>query len=437
MHFVSNTEQNRAAMLKTIGVSSVMDLFRELPQHSLLTKPLSIPEPLSELEVQRHLTALSEKNDYKKTCVLGAGAYNHFVPSVIKHLLLRGEFFTAYTPYQPEVSQGTLQAIYEFQSLMCELTGMDVSNASMYDGSSALAEAMLMATNIKGRKEILVSRCVHPEYRRVMKTYADANAIKLIEIDFDNGVTALQELKEKLSEKTAGVIVQYPNFFGCIEQLQQIANAAHEKGSLFVVSIGEPTALGLLNPPGKYAADIVVGEAQSFGNAISFGGPYVGFMATKNEFVRKLPGRLVGKTVDAHGKECFVLTLQAREQHIRREKATSNICTNQALCALASTIYLALLGKNVKQLASLNVQKAHYAYDRLKEKCEEVFTAPFYNEFVIKVDSAKKINRKLQKHNFTGGLELQQDYPDLKNCLLLCVTEMNTKEEIDQLAELL
>jgi glycine dehydrogenase subunit 1 len=305
----------------------------------------------------------------------------------------------------------------------------------MYDGASALAEAALMATRITRRDDIIVSAAINPQYKEVVKTYANANSLKVKEIDFDDGVTDLNKLKNGVDDNAAAVLIQNPNFFGCIEELEEIAKITHERKALLVVCVAEPTSLGILKAPGDFA-DIVVGEGQSFGNPLSFGGPYLGFMATKEDYMRQIPGRLVGKTVDADAERGFVLTLQAREQHIRREKATSNICSNEALCALAATIYLATLGKNLGKLANLNLQKAHYAFNKLKEIGKGVFEKPFYNEFVVKCKDAKKVNDELLKHNIIGGLEIEEYYPKLKNCLLFCVTELNTREEIDKMVEI-
>jgi glycine dehydrogenase subunit 1 len=371
---------------------------------------------------------------------LGAGAYHHFIPAVIPHLIGRSEFYTSYTPYQPEASQGLLQTIYEFQTLICELTGMDVANASMYDGASALAEAMIMASHITGREEVIISKTIHPEYREVVRTYAQAKDLKIVEIGYENGITSLEELKEKVSNKTAAVLIQNPNFFGSLENLKKIERIAHKNKSLLVVAIVEPTSLGLLRPPGELGADIVVGEGQSFGNSISFGGPYLGFMATKDKYMRRLPGRLVGVTTDSEGRRGYMLTLQAREQHIRREKATSNICTNEALCALAATIYLVSLGKEgLRRVAELSTQKAHYAFEKIKgaEGFKKTFSSPFYNEFVIKCRNAKRIKQALLKEKIIGPLELERYYPELKNHLLFCTTEMNSREEIDRLVSVL
>ncbi len=442
MKFIPNTDRDRKEMLKFLGVKSIKKLFKNIPEELLLKKNLKIPKGLSEIELVKEMRLLSGKNaDLEHySCFLGAGAYHHFIPAIIPHLVGRSEFYTSYTPYQPEASQGLLQTIYEFQTLICELTGMDVANASMYDGASALAEAMIMAFHITGREEIIISKTIHPEYREVVKTYAQAKDLKIIEVGYENGITFLEELNKKVSDKTAAVLIQNPNFFGSLENLKEIERIAHKNKSLFIVAIVEPTSLGLLKPPGELGADIVVGEGQSFGNPISFGGPYLGFMATKDKYMRKLPGRLVGATTDSKGRRGYILTLQAREQHIRRERATSNICTNQALCALAATIYLVSLGKEgLRKVAELSTQKAHYAFGKIKEieKFEEVFSSPFYNEFVVKCKNAKRINQVLVKEKIIGPLELERYYPELKNHLLFCTTEMNSRGEIDKLVSVL
>ncbi|MAG91823.1 aminomethyl-transferring glycine dehydrogenase [Candidatus Woesearchaeota archaeon] len=427
MHYIPNTEEQKEQMLESIGVKNILDLFMDIPQNLIIKDNLNIPGALSEIEVKRLMENIANKN---KTMVsfLGAGAYNHFIPTVVNHLLLRGEFFTAYTPYQPEISQGMLQAIFEYQTMICNLTGMDVANASMYDNSSALAEAAIMACRIKRKDKILISKTVHPEHREVVKTYTNANSIELVELGYYDGQTSIGPHKD-----FAAIIVQQPNFLGSIEDLDKISKFAHENNALLVVSVNEPTSLGILKSPGSFDADIVVGEGHSFGNALSFGGPYVGFMATKKEFMRQIPGRLAGQTLDSEGRRGFVLTLQAREQHIRREKATSNICTNQALNALAVTITLATLGKELKTSSLHNLQKAHYAANKLKNTGKLLFTAPFYNEFVVKVNDIDKVNDILIKNDIIPGLDLGKFYPELQNCMLICITEMHSKEQIDKL----
>lgn len=438
MNFIPNTPEDRKKMMASIGITKVEQLFKDIPNNKLLKKGLDIPDGLSEIELKRLMTAISEKNKHGFTSFLGAGAYNHFVPAVIDHLVSRSEFYTAYTPYQAEASQGILQAIYEWQTLISELCGMDMANASMYDGSTALAEGAFMAVNITKRRELIVSSTIHPEYREVVRTYASAKNLKLIEIDFEAGTTSLEKLKNSVTEATAAVLVQSPNFFGLIEDIEAISRAVHKKGALIVVCVNEPTSLGMFKPPGEYGADIVVGEAQCFGNPVSFGGPGLGFIATKKDLARQIPGRVVGATVDTRYRRGFVLTLQAREQHIRRERASSNICSNEALCALAATIWMATLGKKLKQLAELNMQKAHFVYEELKKRgFEGVFSGPFYNEFVIKCKDGAKVQRELLKNGIIGGLGVGSYYPQLKNCLLFCITEMTTREDIDKLLKVM
>ncbi len=436
MHYISNTEEQKREMLETIGLSSVADLFQDVPQNLILKERLNLPDALSEIEVKKLLEGLAGKNRTSIVSFLGGGAYNHFIPAIVNHLLLRGEFFTAYTPYQPEISQGTLQAIFEFQTMICKLTGMEIANASMYDNSSALAEAALMASRIKKKRRVLISRAIHPEHREVVKTYASANSLELAEIGCKGGVTDISGIES--SGNFAAVIIQNPNFFGSIEDLSEIADFAHRNGALLIASINEPTSLGMLKSPGSCGADIVVGEAQSFGNSLSFGGPYVGFMAARKEFTRQIPGRLAGQTADKEGRRGFVLTLQAREQHIRREKATSNICTNEALNALAATITLAAFGKELKSLSMHNLQKAHYAAEKLgKAGIRRMFSSFFYNEFAVKLNNIEKAKEKLIENNIMPGLDLSGFYPELENAMLVCVTEMHTKSDIDKLVDVL
>jgi len=429
MNFIPNTDKDKKDMLEAVGVSSVNELFKDIPNDILLKDNLKISEALSELEVKKKLLCLANKNKTDFISFLGAGSYNHFIPSVVNHIISRSEFYTAYTPYQPEISQGILQTIYEYQTIICDLTGMDVANASMYDGASALAEACIMSVNITKRNKILMLKSIHPDYREVVKTYCKAHGFELVEISEEN--------IKNIDEQTAALLVQNPDFFGRISDLMEVEDKVHSKGALLVVNVVEPTSLGLLKSPGSLGADIVVGEGQSFGNAMNFGGPYLGIMATKDKYKRNIPGRLVGGTVDEGGKRGFVLTLQAREQHIRREKASSNICSNETLCALAATVHLSALGKQgIKELAELNVQKAHYLADKLKDAgFSLVFDKPFYNEFVVKVDDAKKTNEKLLKEGIIGGLELEGRCPELSDCLLFCVTEIITKEDMDKVVE--
>ena len=439
MDFIPNTDEDRKLMLKDINVEKISDLFKDIPDKLLLKENLKIPKGLSEIEIKDLMKKISEKNRVNVSYFLGGGAYKHFIPSVVNHIISRSEFYTAYTPYQAEISQGLLQAIYEYQTMICELTGMDVANASMYDGASALAESCVMAANITKRKEILISRAVHPDYRQVVKTYCKAHDFSLVEVGYGKGVIAVNELKENISENTAAFLVQSPNFFGCIEDLRKTEEIVHNNGALLNVCVTEPTSLGILKNPGFFKADIFVGEGQSFGNPVNFGGPYLGIIATKKKYVREMPGRIVGATVDKDGKKGYFLNLQTREQHIRREKATSNICSNEALNALAATVYLSAMGKSgLRKVASLCLQKAHYLAGELSKVGVEVkFKSDFYNEFVVQVNNAKKVNLELLNDRIVGGLELSKYYPELDNCLLFCVTELNTREEMDRLVEVI
>src|SRR3989344_5234015 len=420
-------------MLKAIGVQKTDDLFKDIPKKILLTRDLGIPGGLSELEARSHLFSLSKKNADASThsYFIGAGAYNHFIPAAVWFLAGRSEFYTSYTPYQPEISQGMLQSIFEWQTSICELTGMDACNASTYDGSEALAEAVLMAKNSTKKKKLLVSKAINPEYRAVARTYANANSLEFVEIGVDKtGRTDTQAFKQKIGADVAGVLIQSPNFFGCMEDLAAIEKETHLNEALFIVVIYELVSAGILKTAGEFNADIVVGDAQSFGIPVSFGGPYAGFVAVKEKDVRQLPGRLVGETIDIDGKKGYIMTLQAREQHIRRGKATSNLCTNQALFALAATIHISLLGKTgVKGLAELNVQKSHFLKQQLLriEGVTEIFSAPHFNEFVVKIKDAKNVQEKLAKKNIIFGHLLENDYPNLKDCVLLCCTETTSR----------
>lgn len=440
--YLPTTDQDRKEMLETIGVESVEELFQEIPESVRFKGRMNLPEPLSEPHLIKHMNRLAGKNASfgEFTSFLGAGVYEHYIPSVVGHVISRSEFYTAYTPYQPEISQGELQAIFEFQTMICELTGMDVANSSMYDGPTALAEAAAMSLGATRRKKVVVSRTVHPEAREILTTNSKGLGYEVVEIPQKNGVTDIDQLKQVVDEQTAAVIVQSPNFFGAIEDLEPIGHIAHSHKSLFIVSCN-PMSLGLLKPPGEYGADIVVGDAQPFGIPVSFGGPHCGYLATTQALMRRIPGRIVGQTVDEEGIRGFVLTLQAREQHIRRDKATSNICSNQALMALAASVYMSAVGKQgIQDVANLNVQKAHYAYQRLTQVngVESVFSAPFFNEFVIRLQRpVSEVNQQLLKQGIIGGYDLSQSYPELTNCMLVAVTEMRTKEEIDQLAETL
>ncbi len=435
--FIPNTDADRAAMLKTIGAASVADLFYDVPAGAKYPQ-LNLPSALSEMELMTALHALAARNANLDAyaCFLGAGAYNHFVPATVPHLIFRAEFFTAYTPYQAEISQGTLQTIFEYQSLICNLTGMDAANASHYDGATATAEAAILAVNqLQGRRKIIVAPTLHPEYRQTLRTYLEGQAVSIVG-DEDLRATLDQVLQKHLDDKTAGVIVQNPDFLGEVHDLKATADRVHAAGALFIVS-AYPISLGLYHAPGDYGADVVVGEGQSLGNAIAFGGPYLGIFATKEKYVRRMAGRLAGQTVDTKGRRGFVLTLQAREQHIRREKATSNICTNQALNALAACVYLSTLGKaGLRQVAELCYHKAHYAARKINALSgyRVDLKKEFFNEFVVECPRpVKEINNQLNEKKIIGGYDLSRDYPHLKNAMLVAVTEMNTREQIGAL----
>ena len=440
INYTPNTESDIKLMLKEIGVNSIEDLLADIPEE-LLCKKINIPAGISEMELKHSLKSLSDKNASlnKYASYLGAGTYEHFIPCIVDHLSSRGEFYTCYTPYQPEVSQGTLQGIYEFQSMMCELLAMDVANASMYDGASALAEAAMLAIRYKQKKNVLISKTVHPEYREVISTYLQELDVKLIEVEMEDGITSISNLDAMIDNNTACVLIQTPNFFGCLEETEELAGLTHKNEALFVACVN-PMSLGIIKPPGEYGADIAVGDIQALGNYINYGGPHAGFFAVNKEFIRKMPGRLAGATVDTKGRRAFTLTLQTREQHIRRAKATSNICTNQQLLALRTCIYLSTLGKEgMIDVGSLNIHKSHYAMARLCEidGIEPLFDKPFFNEFAIKLSGNCKIqdiNNGLFEAGIIGGLDLSRFYPDIDNAMLLCVTETKTKEDIDNLA---
>lgn len=444
MSYVPLTEDERAEMLAEIGVSSTDELFVDVPQAHRYPQ-IDLPPPQSELEVLRELRALGEKNADLDHMVsfLGAGAYQHYVPSVVNHMLLRGEFYTAYTPYQPEISQGTLQAIFEYQSMICALTGLEVANASHYDGSTALAEGVLMAYNVlRGkRRKVILSPGIHPEYRQVVRTYTQGMDIEIVgDGDPDADLNALEAL---IDEDTFGVVVQNPDFWGQlapVDALRRLAQAAHDRNALLIVA-GNPIALALIQPPGAYGADIALGEAQPLGNALNFGGPYLGYFACRQKDVHKMAGRLVGETVDVDGKRGFVLTLSAREQHIKRERATSNICTNQALCALAAAVYLSSLGKNgLRRVAELCYHKAHYLAAEIGrlDGYRLVTRGPFFNEFVIQCPRpAGEINRALLRHNIVGGLDLGRFYPAMDERMLVCATEIHSRPMLDRFVQAL
>jgi len=443
MRYIPHTEQDIKQMLADIGVKNVEELFDSIPESlRLQNKLLDLPPSLPEYELTQYLKGLQKRNTTSEngSIFLGAGAYHHFSPILIDHLISRGEFATSYTPYQPEVSQGTLQAIYEFQTMICLLTGMEIANASMYDGASALAEAVIMANRINRRSEFLLSRAVHPEYRTVVNTYTRGSKFDLKEIPFTpQGRTDLEFISQNLTENTAAVVLQSPNFFGTIEEYDSLIETLSKNGTLLIVAVAEALSLGILKPPGDHGADIVVGEGQSFGLPVSFGGPYVGFFSTREKYLRQMPGRLAGETQDQNGKRAYVLTLSTREQHIRRERATSNICTNQGLCALAATIFLSTLGKQgLHEIATLNVRKAHYLKNHLANITgfEIKFGTYSFNEFVIQCQRpVEEILKMLKEDQIIGGYPLEQYYPELKNCLLICTTELNSQRDMDRLAD--
>jgi glycine dehydrogenase subunit 1 len=439
MRYISNTPAQQRDMLAAIGAASVEDLLAGIPAKARLSRPLNVPAAMAEPDLVRHLRTLGAENADADAfaCFLGAGSYDHAVPSPINHLISRGEFLTAYTPYQPEASQGTLRSIFEYQTMMAELTGMDVANASLYDGASSLAEAVLMAHAATGRDGILLSQGVNPLYRQVVATYAEGPGLRLKRVPVGDGTTDLEWLAKAVSDRTAALVVQYPNFFGCLEDVRAAADIAHAAGALLVV-VADPVNLGVLTPPGNLGADIVVGEGQGLGVPMSFGGPGLGVLAARQELVRRMPGRLVGATVDRDGRRGFVLTLQTREQHIRREKATSNICTNVALCALAATIYVAIMGKQgLRRVGELSTAKAHYAAAELA-KVPGVrlrFAAPFFKEFTLELPKApERVVKRLLRDHVLAGVPLKTFDRAYKNCLLVAVTEKRTRGEIDAFA---
>jgi len=439
MRYISNTPAQQREMLATIGVGSIEELLERIPAKARLSRPLNVPAAMAETDLVRHLRALSALNanadDY--ACFLGAGSYDHSVPSPINHLISRGEFFTAYTPYQPEASQGTLRSIFEYQSMMAELTGMDVANASLYDGASSVAEAALMAHAVTERNSIVLSKGVNPLYRQVVETYCEGPGIRLKSAPIGDGATDLDAIRKAVGSQTAAIVIQHPNFFGCLEDVKAAAEIAHAAGALLVV-VADPVNLGLLTPPGALGADLVVGEGQGLGVPMSFGGPNLGVFAAKQELVRRMPGRLVGATVDLDGQRGFVLTLQTREQHIRREKATSNICTNVALCALMATIYVSIMGKvGIRKVGELSTAKAHYAAEAFT-KIPGVrlrFTAPFFKEFTLELPkSPERVAKRLMKEKILAGVPLKAFDRAQKDCLLVAVTEKRTRSEIDAYA---
>jgi glycine dehydrogenase subunit 1 len=440
LRYIPNSPEERAEMLREVGLNSAEELFASIPADLLLRGPLKTPAAISEMELLASSEAMAARNTAaRRPSFLGAGAYSHYSPTIVDHLISRSEFFTAYTPYQPEISQGTLQAIFEFQTLVCQLTGMDVANASMYDGSTALAEAVLMAERITRRKKVITSSAVHPEYLEVVDTYVQHYGVDFhrVETDERTGLISAEGL-DSLDDKTAALVVQSPNFFGCIEDVQALAERAHSVGALLIVAVTESISFGLLRSPGACGADIVVAEGQSFGVPLSFGGPFVGLFSTRDKYARQIPGRLVGEAFDKEGRRGFVLTLATREQHIRREKATSNICTNEGLIALAATIYMETMGRSgLQEVAEQCAQKAAYTARRIAELTgfSLPFAAPRFNEFVVRapVEAKGLLSRLASEKNITGGLALSRYYPDRPNDFLICVTETNSRQEIDAL----
>ncbi|MEP6644306.1 MAG: aminomethyl-transferring glycine dehydrogenase subunit GcvPA [Acidobacteriaceae bacterium] len=433
MRYLPKSPADRESILKAIGVQSVDDLFASIPAEYRLQRDLKVPRQMAESEIVDWFRERSRENGDGYASFLGAGAYSHYRPVVIDSLISRGEFLTAYTPYQAEVSQGTLQSIFEFQTMICELTGMEVANASMYDGSTAAAEAVMMAARLTGRRAVTIARSVHPEYREVLATYAFHQGMPISTVEFsDTGRVDVRALEKVITDDTACVLIQSPNFFGTIEDISAIAELAHKRGAMLVVSIAEAISLGIVEPPRQ--ADIIAMEAQSFGVPLGFGGPYCGVIATREQFVRQMPGRLVGQTTDRNGKRGFVLTLATREQHIRREKATSNICTNQALVALMVNIFMTIYGKvGLRELAKQNLAKAAYAAKCFGKHGKLLFSgAPRFNEFVIQTsEDPKAINSRGLGHKIVGGLPLKKFYPELGNASLWCCTEMTTRSSID------
>jgi glycine dehydrogenase subunit 1 len=437
MRYLPKSPAERQEMLAAIGSKSIEELFSSIPDRYRLREALKIPGPYSEAEVIQYFKDRAAENSNGYTSFLGAGIYNHLRSVVTDAIIQRGEFLTSYTPYQAEITQGTLQAIFEFQTLMCQLTGQEVANASMYDGSTAMTEAVLMAERLTDRRRVLVARSCHPEYREVLKTYAKNSGLIVEEIGFTaSGKVDEKALQAAVKDDVAAVVVQSPNFFGVIESYASLAAAAHAAGTMFVVVVAEGVSLGLLKPPAE--ADIVAMEAQSFGLAPSYGGPFAGVIASKEKFVRQMPGRLAGQTTDSHGQRGFVLTLATREQHIRREKATSNICTNQALCALAATVHLTLLGKEgLREMAEQNLSKAQFALSELLKipGVKRTFDAPFFNEFTVELPrSVKIVNNDLLREKIVGPLALGTAYPELTKRALVCVTETTTRAEIEKFA---
>ena len=437
-NYISNTQEEQTEMLREIGLDSLDALFKDIPKELRLEKNLELPSPMSDPLLYAHMKSLAKQNISGDThiCFMGGGIYDHFIPAAVGHITGRQEFYTAYTPYQAEMSQGTLQAIFEYQSMICRLTGMDISNASMYDGATACAEAILMACGITGKSEVVFAGQINPQYIEVCETYAKYRGIKIIQAQFDpeSGTVSIEKLEEAITDNCAAVLAQNPNLFGIIEDLESIGKAAKNKNAMFITA-ADPISLGILEPPASFGADIVIGEGQPLGNPMNFGGPGFGFFACKSDYMRKIPGRVVGETTDSENNRGFMLTLQAREQHIRREKATSNICSNQALCALAATVYMSVMGKEgFYKVADLCLQKSHYMYEELIKtgKFEPKFSKPFFKEFVLKYTGGnlKEMLNFMLNAGFMPGIDLSF-IPSLEDCILIAVTEKRTKPEMD------
>ena len=437
-HYLPLTDAERQEMLAAVGASSAEELYDNLPPAVRLRGDLHLPPPLSEMEALVHLGELAAKNNHLReySSFLGAGVYDHFIPSVVQHITGRSEFYTAYTPYQAEMSQGVLQSIFEYQSLICRLTGMEAANASLYDGATALAEAAVAACAATRRRRVLVSRSVNPHYRRVLQSYLEVRDLQLVELPLLKGATDYSQLGSMLNDDTAALLLQQPNFFGILEEMDDAAALAHNHGALLVLS-ADPISLALCRTPAEYDADIVTGEGQGLGNSPSFGGPLLGFFAARKKFIRRIPGRIVGETVDVDGRRGFVLTLQTREQHIRRERAISNICSNQALNALAAAVYLAAMGpEGLREVAGLCLQKAAYAREKITalQGFAPAFDGVHFKEFAVKLPgNGESLNRYLLAHQIIGGLNLEPFYPELGPAMLFCVTETKTREQIDAL----
>lgn len=437
-HYLPLTDEDRREMIAAIGLNDLEDLFSDIPDSIRLQRELDLPPALAESEVISHLNALAAKNRHFQNCrsFMGAGIYDHFIPSIIKHVTGRSEFYTSYTPYQPEISQGVLQAIFEYQTMICQLTGMDVANASMYDGGTAVAEGAVMGCGATRRSKVLVSRSVNPFYRAVLRNYFQSRGLELEEIPILEGCTDRASLDKMIDKEVATVVLQQPNFFGLVENMEGIADLVHEQKAVFMVS-ADPISLALLKAPAEYGADIVVGEGQGLGVPASFGGPVLGIMAAREKFVRQMPGRIAGETVDSEGNRGYVLTLQTREQHIRREKAASNICSNEALVALGASVYLAAMGpQGLREVAEQCLQKANYAREKISalDGYSVAFPGSNFKEFAVTVPgNPHELNRHLLDSNILGGIELSPLYPELKNTLLIAVTEKRTREEIDNL----